>query len=93
MISINFDGKAYYIEPKFEIVCEIEEELGASSELMSRFARDQWKVSELVTLVHIILQYAGRTVDYVDLGNSMIEAGLGSYINFANRFLRSIIYK
>jgi len=93
MISIKFDSKSYCIEPKFEIVCEIEEELGSTPELLIKFMRDQWKVSELVTLIHIILQCAGQTVDYMELGNIMVKDGLGSYLNFANKFLKSIIYK
>jgi|GEM_PF-6981432 len=93
MIAINFDSKSYYVEPKFEVICEIEEELGATPELLVKFTRDQWKVSELVTLMHIILSYAGKTVDYVELGNSMMTEGLAVYLNFANKFLKSIIYK
>lgn len=91
MIAINFDSKAYYVEPKFEIIREIEEELGSTSDLLARFAKDQWKVSELVTVMHIVLNYAGKTIDYVELGNSMIREGLGNYLLFVNRFLKSII--
>jgi len=93
MQTIMFEGRAYKIEPNFEIVCEIEEELGAVSTLADKFVRDKWAVSELVTLVHIVLQYSGRTIDYVELGNKIVNDGVNAYLKFANQFLTSLIYK
>jgi len=93
MLALSFKDISYNIEPKFEVVCEIEEELGSAPELLARITSDEWSVSELVTFVHIILQYAGRSIDYMELGNSMIKEGLASYVNFANKFLNSVIYR
>lgn len=93
MLTLTFEDRAYNIEPNFEVVCEIEEELGSTFELLGKFSRDEWYVSELVTLIHILIQSAGRTVDYVELGNSMMKDDLGNYVSFANKFLRAVIYK
>ena len=93
MTALIFNNVTYNVKPKFEIICEIEEELGAVSDLLLRFMHDDWKVSELVTIIHIALQYTGKTVDYVELGNKMITDGLSDYLNFVSSFLRSVIYK
>jgi len=93
MLTLTFEDRAYKVEPKFEMVCEIEDELGSLIELNNKFSRDSWSVCELVTIVHIVLQYCGRSVDYMELGNKILEDGIGTYLAFANKFLNSLIYK
>lgn len=93
MLTLTFEDRAYEIDSKFEIICEIEEELGAVSELVERFARDKWAISELVTIIHIILSSVGRNVDYVELGNKILKEGVSAYLKFIKRFLTELICK
>ena len=73
-IPLRFKNRVYLINPDFGLVREIEHELGSAVQLLERLSRQDWKISELVTLTHMMLQAAGETVDYLFLGNQMLRA-------------------
>jgi len=89
--SLRFKGKVYAIVPDFSLMREIEHELGPAPYLLHRFLTKQWKVSELVTLVQMLLQSAGETVDYCDLGNAILKEGVQKHLVSAQSFLRSVL--
>jgi hypothetical protein len=90
--SITIDERVYRIVPDMRIVCEIEDEMGEGvAALSARFLHRQWKVSELVTLIHMMLHVGGKTFDYRVLGNRMIEDGLEKYTHYALHFLNLIL--
>ena len=91
MMELSFKNRVYQIEPKFELISEIEDELGSAPELLNRLLGDKWKVSELVTVVHILLHYAGRNIDYIDLGNQIIAEGIDKYLLSVKEFLRFVV--
>ena len=93
MPAINFEKRTYNIEPSFKIICEIEDELGAIPQLADKFLRDKWAITELVTLIHIILNAMGKNIDYIELGNKILNDGLDAYLKFATQFLHATIYK
>ncbi len=75
-IVFNFEDKVYKVNPSFDLICEIEDELGGASELLEEFSTKKWSVSDLTVLTHILLQAADKTVDFVELGDAMIKEGL-----------------
>lgn len=79
-VMFSFDNRDYVLTPGFALVREIEEELGGISLLRGRFLQNRWEVSELVTLMQMMLQAAGETVDYDVLGGRMLEEGMGRYL-------------
>ena len=91
-VPLRFKNKVYAVNPVFELVREIEHELGGIAELEERFADMSWEVSDLVTLIHMMLQAAGETVDYLSLGNAMLKEGLGRYLSSAQSFLRLVLH-
>ena len=72
----------------FTLVLQIEDELGSTAALLEKFSGNSWKISELVTLVHILLHGAGQEADYLALGNRMLKEGLDHYLTSALSFLR-----
>lgn len=91
IITIPLGARVCRIAPGFKLVSEIEEELGGIAALASRLAEGRWRTAELVTLVHILLEAAGRTADYLELGNDMIAEGLAGYAAAARDFLNWIL--
>lgn len=91
-VPLRFEDRVYAVQPDFNILREIEEELGGLPALQGRFSGDGWKVSDLVTLTHIMLQAAGKTIDYVLLGNRMVREGLDLYLPPARSFLQLALH-
>ena len=87
-VVLCFENQSYAILPDMRLICEIEDELGGIVSLVDRFTHQQWKVSELVALVHMMLAASGQTADYIALGNEMMKHGLESYLAAALRFLK-----
>jgi hypothetical protein len=90
-VQIRFDHKIYTIAPEMGIIADIEDELSGVALLLQKFSHQEWKVSELVTVVQMLLQAAGQTVDYRLLGNQMIADGLGQYLSAVVAFLRLVL--
>ena len=88
-----FDGRIYKVMPDINLICEIESELGGIAQLLENFTDGSWRVSDLVTMTHMMLAAAGREIDYRTLGNKMISEGLESYRHTACRFLGSVMQK
>lgn len=88
---ISFDGRIYRVRPTPGLVREIEEELGGIPALAEGFAGTGWTAGALVALVQMMLQAAGRTVDYDALLMHMLEAGLGVFALRAAGFLNLIL--
>jgi hypothetical protein len=90
-VALRFQNRVYRIAPDFRLVREIEDELGGIAALHAGFLRPAWKVSDLVALVHMMLQAAGETVDYIFLGNLMLKEGLNGYLSCAVSFLQMVL--
>ena len=82
-------GQEYFrLTPGIRLILDIEEELGSLAGLLEKLQGQSWKVSELVTLVHILLEHEGRELDYIVLGQRMLEEGLRGFLASAVEFLR-----
>lgn len=92
-IVLRFDNRDYRVTPCMALVSDIEGELGGVENLLFRFTHGFWKVSDLVTLVHMMLQEAGLTVDYAELGERMLKEGLQGYLQHAEKLLKAILGK
>jgi hypothetical protein len=92
-VVLRFGGRDYRIAPDMALVADIEGELGGVENLLFRLTNGFWKVSDLVTLIHMMLQAAGRTVDYAELGDLMLKEGLPAYLLQAEGLLKAILGK
>jgi hypothetical protein len=92
-VQIRFDSKIYSIVPEITIIADIEDELFGVALLLHKFSHQEWKVSELVTVVQMLLQSAGQTVDYRLLGNWIIAEGLEPYLVAVIDFLGLVLGK
>lgn len=88
--EIEFDRRAYRVLPDMGLVAEIEDELGGLAELKEKFSRNGWTVTELVALVQILLQRAGKTVDYIELGDKMLKDSFTPYLGAVRNFLKQV---
>lgn len=84
---ILFENRLYTVVPSLRLVREIEEELGGIPALVTRFAAGTWTVTELVTLIHMMLHAAGKTVDWAVLGDVILKEGTAAYLRAARMFL------
>jgi len=91
-IPLRFENRLFVVKPDFSLVREIENELGSISALRENFSRNGWLVSDLVALVQMFLQAAGRPVDFILLGNAMLREGLSHYLAAAQVFLDMVLH-
>lgn len=88
---IPYDNRLYKIGCDMTLVLEVEDELGPLPLLQEKFIAGQWAVTDLVSLTHILLSRAGRSVDFCTLGTHMLEQGLGKYKKVAEGWLQSML--
>lgn len=88
---VHLGGRAYRVAPDLRLVREIETELGSLPALAARLEEGRWVAGELVALVQMFLQSAGRTVDYARLGEQMIAEGLARHAAAARAVLGVIL--
>jgi hypothetical protein len=91
-LPLRFDSRVYTIVPNFTLIREIERELGGIAALKENFSRGSWLVTDLVALMQMLLQAAGKTVDYILLGNAMLKEGLLQYLAAAQVFLDMVLH-
>lgn len=92
-MALRFEERVYKISPKMSLICAIEDELGSIPALIGKFNRDDWLMSDLVSLTHIMLQQAGRSIDFMTLGDTMLHEGIGHYLAAIVPFLTSLLPK
>lgn len=90
-ICLQFKNNLYTIKPTMELVAEIEHELGSIKNLQFRMVHDLWKISDVVSLMHMMLASAGKTIDYVVLGDCMLQDGMEKYKAQALAVLNKIL--
>jgi hypothetical protein len=91
-IPLRFEQRVFTVTPDFTLIREIERELGGIAALKENFSHGGWLVSDLVSLTQILLQAAGKTVDYILLGNAMLKEGLLQYLAAAQVFLDMVLH-
>ncbi len=92
-IALKIEERIYKIAPDMNIVCAIEDELGGIPALARRLTSGNWRMAELVTLIHIMLQMAGKNMDFMTLGNVILKEGAMPYLASARQFLNMILPK
>lgn len=92
-IALHFRNHVYKVKPDMRLVADIESELGGIDNLLFRFSNGFWKVTDLVSIVHMMLAASGKTMDYMALGNQMLEDGLDKYLPQAQKLLKHIVKK
>ena len=89
-IGFHYAGRHLSVAPDMRLVFEIESELGAMAMLRQKFLSCAWKVTDLVALMHMLLESAGVATDYMDLGDEMLKAGLAPFLKAAREFLENV---
>lgn len=86
-VEICYGERPYRVKADMRLIAEIEGELGGIPALKKRFSGSGWTVTELALLTQMLLQAAGRTVDFIELGDAMLKDGLAGYLGAAREFL------
>ncbi|MBI1215670.1 MAG: hypothetical protein GC185_07620 [Alphaproteobacteria bacterium] len=84
-LDVPYGKRFYRVKRDMRLLCEVEAELGGMAALQNRLRSECWTVTELVTLVQILLQAAGLTADFMQLGDEMLQRGLGHYLALAEK--------
>lgn len=90
-INLTYAERCFIVQPDMRLVAEIEGELGGMPALKQKFDTDGWTVTELVALVQMLLQQAGKAVDFIELGDRMLKDGLLRYVRVVQNFLREAV--
>ena len=75
-LRIRIGGVQYAVQPDMALLLQIEQELGALPQLARSFRKGDWQIADLVSLLHMILHHSGKTLDYIALGNLLLQSGL-----------------
>ena len=86
LLRIRIGGVQYTVKPDMPLLLQIEQELGGLPQLARLFRSHHWHVADLVSLLHMILQHSGKTLDYMMLGNLLLQSGLGDAHRMALAF-------
>lgn len=86
-----FDQRCYDLPLELSLYLDIEDELGSLDAFHRSLNHGGWQLGQLVSAVQILLQAAGRTVDFMELGNRMIAEGIGVYHRAVCEFLSAVI--
>lgn len=89
--SIPQGGAFHSLTADMPLLLEIEQELGAVAPLLARLESGAWSAGEVVSLMHIFLQAAGREVDYMALGNEMLREGLAAHCRRVTAILQDMV--
>ncbi|MDD9901055.1 MAG: hypothetical protein OXT65_08770 [Alphaproteobacteria bacterium] len=79
------------LAPDMFLVQEIEEEIAPIPVLLAQLAGDRWRVSDLVSLVHMMRARSGTEQDYSALGAEMMRSGMESFRTAALVFLTKVM--
>jgi hypothetical protein len=90
-IKLTYAERCFTIHADMRLVAEIEGELGGMPALKHKFDTEGWTVTELVTLVQMLLQQAGKAVDFIELGDRMLKDGLLRYVRMVQNFLQEAV--
>jgi len=85
-LRFTLGGVQYAIRPDACLLLQIEDELGALPALATGFRTGRWHFADLVSLLHMMLQHGGRTLDYHVLGNLVLQAGVAECHRAVLRF-------
>lgn len=87
-LAFNFRhaGKLYRLQLSARFVCAVEDEMGALGTLARRFAKGDWRISEIITLMQMFLQQSGDCVDYYTLGDALLAEGFSAPLSTVQRF-------
>lgn len=75
VVALTYQGCAYLIEPDIMTWLEIEDETGSLNALRTRLTAGDWRFSELLTVVQMLLAAAGCACDYRCLGDEIAAHG------------------
>lgn len=85
-LQLTLGSVHYTVKPDMRLLLQIEQELGALPQLAERFLRQHWHFADLVSLLHMLLQHSGKTLDYMTLGNLVLQAGVAESHRAVLRF-------
>jgi len=85
-LRLTLGGVHYAVRPDARLLLQIEDELGALPALAADFRAGLWRFADLVSLLHMLLQHAGKTLDYHALGNLVLQTGVAECHRAVLRF-------
>ena len=78
-MPLVFGGRTFHVAPDIDLVLEIEDELGGLPGLFERFKGNDWKASEAISIIHMMLHHCGQKIDWQELGKQLLSEGIGRY--------------
>lgn len=89
-VCFKIGAVRYRIRPDMPLLLQIEEELGALPQLVQGFRSAAWSLADLVSLYHILLHHAGHPMDYMTLGNLLIDTGFAASHSMVLQFFDAL---
>lgn len=85
-LRLTLDGVHYTVRPDMRLLLQIEDELGALPALAEAFRARCWYFTDMISLLHMLLQHSGKTLDYHALGNLVLQTGVAECHRTVLRF-------
>lgn len=76
-VEFTLDGETYAVRPSFKIVSEIEGAIGGILPFMNRIQRGDYRLTEIVTLVQIVLRGQPDAPKFRDIPDLVMGADEG----------------
>jgi|AntRauTorcE11897_2_1112592.scaffolds.fasta_scaffold01057_15 hypothetical protein len=86
-VIFTIDSRRYRIAVDFNILLQIEAELGSLNTALERLKTGDWTLTELVQMLHIMISTVDDQLDFSVLGQKIVNAGAGHFIAPLTRFL------
>tara|TARA_R110002124_G_scaffold131648_3_gene293900 strand:- start:245 stop:574 length:330 start_codon:yes stop_codon:yes gene_type:complete len=86
-IRLDIGKTRFLVRLRMPLVCQIEDEIDGLPLILANLRSQNWKLVDLVALVHIMLAEEGTSYDYHELGNHILSAGTGYYHGKVTEFL------
>lgn len=91
-LCLIFDQKTYDILPSARLLLDIEDELGSLPALYARLNSDSWTAGDIVSAFHMMLESAGRSIDFMELAGRLFADGISTYRQILRQFLSIALF-
>lgn len=86
-VIFTLENRHYSIPVDFNILLQIEAELGGLNTVVERLQTGCWTLTELVQMLHIILSTTDESLDFAVLGQTVVNTGARHFTAPLLRFL------
>jgi len=86
-IELKIGDKEYNVRPTMQLIAELEDEFDGLLSFAHRIQNSEWKLTEIVKFLYMLLDSTGKGPDYDDLAEEVLAGGVVNYVEPVITFL------